>query len=451
VVIRVDGGYDVVTGEPFVGQLSRRIDVADGGTVNAMVSPFTSLLTDVTSETARQTLLAAVGITEADLDVDYFNDGGTGEANPALLNRAIKLHKINNVMADLVEDRYEEVLDEPGMPNDLSASVYRQFATQLLASNSTLDEALDDASFVQQVISATDTEARELSRRRDLATPPAITSQMQMETLERVTGLVQVITNLLAEDELPDQATIDGALRIIETVMIKQTEDDDAQGARNAVEFINNPDNNEDVRALIDAISQSDADISSLVRNNFTNTNFSEGNNANDASRLPTGATAFSNLNGMQLRLSDMNLGQAPYNLDDAEVEVYFVGDSGATSGNLVACVKYIEDAHSDGTLGETSVRGEHVTGKWSLLNPNGSDGSAHSVILTVDFSGTSFQAIMKSAGETTVNGQIMKTIRFDYAGEIRDWHSALGLQPQTSVPSTDQACEERLPSRIGL
>ncbi len=30
VVVRVDGGYDVLTGEPFLGQMTRRVNVAEG-------------------------------------------------------------------------------------------------------------------------------------------------------------------------------------------------------------------------------------------------------------------------------------------------------------------------------------------------------------------------------------------------------------------------------------
>jgi hypothetical protein len=104
-VLRVDGGYDVLTGEPFMGQLSRRLDLSSGSPVNALVSPLTTLLTDLRNPTDRTALMTLLGIKDADLEVDFL----AGTIETSLLNATLKAHKIVSLFAGLLEDHYSEI------------------------------------------------------------------------------------------------------------------------------------------------------------------------------------------------------------------------------------------------------------------------------------------------------------------------------------------------------
>lgn len=452
-VIRVDGGYDVVTGEPFKGQLSRRVDVAAGEAVtDSVISPLTTVVSSASSDDDKQSLLLALGIDETDLDVDYFDSDGNNGVDQALFNTALKLHKINNLMADAVEDQYGDVLGEAGTPDDLSASVYRHIGAQLLANNVSLDQAIHSDTFVGSVLAQTENDARELFKKRDMELPSGAGLD-STRTGQRVAAMARVIDALLPAEEPANEANLHGRARAVEALAIKNIEDNSGTDASiaTAAAFLTNTANRARVDTLVDALSQSDVDLNALVRNDFRGTDMDSEEAINAAVRLPAGASKFSGLAGTRLRVSDMNLGVAPNHLDDSEVEAYFLGGPNATEGRLIACVKHVDDATSDGKMGEASTRGERVTGQWSLLSPNASDGGSYSVILTLNFLGAKYQAIMKSAGTEMIDGKPMQSIRFDYAGEIRSWHSEMGIQPQGTVPESSRACAESLPSRIGL
>lgn len=455
VMIRVEGGYDVVTGEPFKGQLSRRVNTATGGSVTGtVISPMTTVVSSAETEQDKQTLLLALGIDEADLDVDYLNSDGNGGVDAGLFNTAVKLHKINNLLADSVEDHYSEVFSEPGLPSDMSASAYRNLGYQMLASRANLEQAVSNKAFISSVLQSVEMDARELYRRRDLPLPNNGSDLVDRGHISnRAANMAQVIDTLLPANMPIDAANVRGRTRTIEALTLKNLKDNSGQdtSVETAVAFFTNDNNRSHAQTVIDALGQRDADLNALARNDFVSTDFTSVEAVNAAVRLPADAVAFSQLAGLKLRIADMNLGFGPNNLDDSEVEAYFMGEPDATEGRLIACVKHIDDASSDGTLGEASIRGERVSGHWSLLNPDASDGSSYDVVLTLKFLGATYQAIMKSAGTNVIDGNTMQTIRFDYAGEIRSWHSAVGLQPQTIVPATNKECEVSLPSRIGL
>ncbi len=145
-----------------------------------------------------------------------------------------------------------------------------------------------------------------------------------------------------------------------------------------------------------------------------------------------------------------MDSDNGPQDLDDAEIELYFSGDSGSISGAFTACVKYIEGATTE-SLGEGNTRGEIVDGFWSLLGADIETGESYSLLLTLTFLGTTYQAIMKPAGTQLIGDTTYELIRFDNLDEINVWHSELGLVETGVVPQTNEECQERLPSRVGL
>ncbi|HEY7772478.1 MAG TPA: hypothetical protein VIC26_04815 [Marinagarivorans sp.] len=456
VVLRIDGGYDVLTGEPFIGQLSRRIDARiKSQTQQTVLSPLTTLMTSISDTDMQNAVLTALGISASDLDIDYLNVNGNAEVDPYLLNTALKIHKTVTVLSDRIDDIYEEMRDVTSMPNDASQAVYQSLAERLALPNSTLDAVLTDRDLLVLVMDSAESAIRTIYQRRDLDLPTDMGSPEQPGKHERGAAIAvqipPVIDRLLnVFDVAMDRGQVIGNARAIEALVIKAINEngDEDTHISNAIEFFLNDDNSELIEAMRVALSDDFADINALANNDFT---FMTAQDISQAARIDDNTKAFSALNNKTLKISDLDLGFTPRNLKDIELELYFsAGDSGL-SGSIMACAKYIDGA-SETKLGEGNFRGEVLNGYWSLLGATPEKPSSYSLLLTFDFLGANYQAIMKPAGETTISGTQYQKIRFDYDGDIRVWHSQGGFaEREQTLPSTGKECEQRLPSRIGL
>lgn len=458
VVVRVDGGYDKLTGEPFTGQLSRRMDaseIADGKDI--VITPISTLIAELENSNDQAQALTNLGLSLSDLDVDYLNTSGNNEVDAFLLNTALKVHKTITILSDRIDDNYPELEDETGLPNTSSQAVYQGLANRLSQSANNIDSLLSDNSTLVAILDNAEARIRETYSQRGLELPADIGSLSSPGQFDRTAAVAQrvpaVVNRLLdAMDVAMDQGQVIGNARALETLIIKATSDDAQVAATidNAFDFFLNDDNEELIEAVRIALSDDNADINGLAGNDFTGNDFDSAEEVRNPARVPDDAQAFSNLTGMRVLISDLDLG-SPNDLKDIEVEVNFQGEADALSGSIVACAKYIDGASSDGTLGEGNVLGEVVAGYWSLLGADANNPSSYSLLLTFDFLGAEYQAIMKPAGQTTINGQMYEQIRFDYDGDIRAWHSQDGLVPQNGLPTSNADCMARLPSRVGL
>lgn len=458
VVIRIDGGYDVLTGEPFVGQLSRRLDTRISEHISeVVVSPITSLFTNV-AEQDRTNILDAIGLSEEDLNVDYLNTDGMGGVNAELLNTALKVHKVVSIMSDHLTDTYTAIGDEYGTPNDASSFIYRDFASSILQTNQDLDDFINDDNALLEVFKSTEMELREIYDDRELALPQILNATGDGHAFERVISVVNdipsVINTLIPADDTTlnlDQAT--GAARTIEAVVIKSLEENGQADSSldNAIEFLTSIENEALTDALTNALSGENADLTAVVNNDFDGEDFDSRDEIVDASSLPADVMPFTAIGGMSLKISDLDLGTAPNNLKDSEVELYFAGDPEEFEGAFSACVKFIDGANSEGELGDGNTEGEIVSGYWSLLNASSENQASFSLLLTITFLGTTYQAIVKPYGTALVDGIEYNLLRSDSDGDFRQWFSQDGLTSYETIPESKQECEQRLPSRIGI
>lgn len=476
-VIRVDGGYDALTGEPFVGQLSKRLAVEKSNPlIESVITPLTTLLTETKTEKDRAIILASLGISEADLNVDYLDTDGLGNINGRLFNKALKIHKVVTILSDQVGDSYGEIGARVGTPNDLSARVYSNLGNAITSALDTeendscagvcLETLLSNADLLSAIALQTEQQAQEIYELREVALPSRNASGSALPNYSRVSDHAVSLTNIvnsLIGDEPTDMALADivGRARAVESFVIKVLDEDgaapDADGNRidnsieNAASFFLNNTNNDLVPALIASLNQPTADLSALARNDFAGEDFDSSEEISSASQLPDDIEPFVNMSGTQLRVSDRDLGRGPDNLKDSEVEAYFYSDTDdATEGSFTACVKYIDGAKSDGSLGEANTRGELVRGYWSLLEAD-ANGESYSLLLTIEFLGATYQSIIKPLGMVTVNNVEDYEFRFDYRNELRTWASVSGVTSSDTLPTSDEECKSRLPSRVGI
>lgn len=453
VIIRIDGGYDVMTGEPFYGQLSRRVtDGTPGLESPLIVSPITSLLAEARSESARNAVLAALDLQATDLDEDYLDAEGVG-INHKLLNTALKLHKSVSLISQAIGENYSELGSQVGAMNDASATVYKHLARQLTSNNRNLDSLTADPTLIAQMIAAIELEVLDYYDQWEIPAPLQQTETLNAVSLaDSASALSQLINTLLDAQISDNPDMVMGSIKLIEAMAIKSSgAAANSSALRSSVNFLLDNQNRTLLNELVASLAESNSDLVNVANLDLTDSALNSREGVRSASQLPPETNAFRNLAGQQMRVSDMDLGSAPNSLRDSEIEFYFHGDEGDTRGSFSACVKYIKDASVSGKLGDANTRGELVSGYWSLLGANRNNGASYSLLLTIKFLGTRYQAILKPAGSSTFNGAQMSGIRFDYGNELRTWYSQEGLEPIQYSPTTAADCAARLPSRIGL
>lgn len=381
-----------------------------------------------------------------------------GSVNSGLLNTALKVHKTVTILSDRLNDNYEELNNEVGTMNDPSSEVYRNLAQELITgSNTGLDNLLQDTQALTRIMDNSENVLRGLYEQKELNLPEDLGSSESPNQLTRVVNIASNIPNIV--NRLIDPiSTIDtsgaqGSARALETFVIKSVNEgsNDDSSIDNAIDFFTNESNTSLINALTSALSNERGDLTSLSSNDFSGSDFDSEEEITQAARLDDSAQPLSLLAGSTLKVSDLDLGNAPNDLKDAEVEFYFMGNADDISGSLAACAKFIDGARTDGTLGEGNSRGELVSGYWSMLGASSDNRSSFSVLLTIDFLGATYQAILKPNGTATIANTEYERIRFDFDGEIKSWYSVDGLTTTEVVPTSNADCETRLPSRVGI
>jgi len=150
VLIRVTGGYDRITGEPFEGTLTVKADLAQvgDGAANVVINPLTSLL-DAMDATAAANWLANEGLSEDAVRGDIL-DGLAVAADRSDENAAVaaadlipvklawQVHKLVEVLAARIEAAYPNQFGGTDQPTDATHFVYDALA-QVFTENGSED------------------------------------------------------------------------------------------------------------------------------------------------------------------------------------------------------------------------------------------------------------------------------------------------------------------------
>lgn len=466
VVIRIDAGYDVITGEPFLGQMSRRVNAEDSTKIeNLVISPITSLLSNVESESNRENLLSSLSINESHLDIDYLNSDGAGAINRHLLNTSLKIHKVVTVLSDRLTDTYDEIGENLGTPNDATSAVYPSLAEQIINSfGEPLDDTIENENTLVKVLDAAEASLRKVYERKEFQLPLDMGSELNPLGFERIAKIASDLPKLVnklvdTNDAGFDLSDAKGSSRALETLVIKTVNErvnDPDPSINNLIGFFtegNTPEQQTLVDTILNSLAEKTADLSNLTKIDFLGSDFDSVDKIIAASSIPEGSEPFTEVGGFTLKISDLELG-TNNSLDDTEVEFYFNGDNGDVDGSFSACIKHIDDAklESDSRLilGEGNTRGELVDGFWSLLGASPDDVESYSLLVTITFLGTTYQAILKPDVNETINNIEYQKVRFDNDGELSFYHSKDGFEPTEVIPTTNKACQDKLPSRHG-
>ena len=475
-VLRIEGGYDVLTGERFEGSMSSRVDITDNVPVTgAVVSPLTTLFETVTVQSERDTLLTALGLStgsdgEDSLTVNYLDASGDGsnEINSSLLNAALKVHKVVTVLSDRLQDTYDEVGDDASLPTDATGFLYESLADTIINSSAgtTLDTVLEDSTKLADILDQAEDQIRNAYRESDLELPDDIVSGTNTQNVGRVVELAQQIPDLI--DEVIDKDSVDMLLadaisgsKAIEIMTQKIMGDTNTASLVSTPELRNDADEFFDfftasdsdstkVTALLDALEEDNADLAALITHDFDFDDETVEEIA-EVVQLPATADPFTALVGKSLKVSDTAV-STPGEEDDKELIFFFQGVAGETNGTLSACIKFIDEVNGT-AIGTSNTKGEILDGHWSLLKT-----TDYSVTLVLNFLNNPFATRAQSAGvQESGDTAGAKLYRFDFdkgngRGEgVEVWESTNGVETTASIPTSAADCEVRLPSRIGL
>lgn len=442
--LRITGGYDTLTGEPFAGQLSLRLKDVNN---NQVISPLSSLIGGL-SDSQSAALLTKLGISSSDLTTDYTAPGSS--VNGELLNNAIKLHKVASLLGKKISAVYTALGDENGLPSDASSHAYEELARALSSYSGSLDEALTDGELLKNVAKNAEQAVQKRYQDKELPLPPQSSDAGKFDVIvERLQELTPLINQLLPPVKNTRAEDARAGARAIEVLGVKASNEKEKDAAiDHAFSFFR--DRSADNQALLTSLGSEQADISQLAEHNFSAEDVKNPEGIKHLGQLDASAVPFNSVGGKQLHVADMDLGQKPNNLKDIEFELYFAGNSDATAGSFTACAKYIKKAKADGSLGKGNSRGELIKGFWSQLDSQNNTKN-YSLLLTFEFLGAKYQAIMKSVGSRTIDGTTYQALRFDNNDDYRIWYSAKGLETQTTLPASSSECQSRLPSRVGI
>lgn len=464
VVVRIKGGYDLSTGEPFLGQMSRRIQVGEDnpiqGAVNrVLVTPLTSVLVDAESKQERDGLLEALDLKEDDLNVDYFK---AGEINTKVLKKALTIHKTAMLLSDRLNDTYDEMGKGFGVADDATSSVYKALNRELIKAlkdnplttgqTDYVEDKLKSEAFLRQVLTVSEQEVRDIYDQRKIKLPNKASQALATQAnafdtvIERAKNLPDIAKSLF-NNSSPTQSELTSGVKALETLVIKVVKDD--SGNDSGVSRVLNlyKQGGQVLDSLLTTLEKPGADLNTLAKSDF---NFTS---TTDFDQKFVNTAVLPEVVNKTLTLSDeakkYDVNGSSYKFKDSQIILYFQGDQGASQGKVTACAKYIDGAEFDAEkeagkqfkLGQANTTGEVIVGQWTKLDDR-------QLLVKANYLGSSYQWLIKPKGENRY--------QFDFDGKLTIWKAdqkngaeVLSDLLVENIPTSNAECKEKLPLRI--
>lgn len=456
--LRFVGGYDISTGEPFVGTLSTTVAKSADGQIQPRVStPITSLLvknrdtvrilleendpniTEQEIKTIQDQVISLFAthhnFTVDQLESDFYaevqeNDPNTplSEIDARLMALALKLHKAADILADAVEDiNPEKFGSDPDFPDNATGAVYDALfwawyhsvnenpnidytIGNLLSETTNNDEVLNFAYYLQyyalnnRVFNAliSETEAH-----------PTLVAAFQ-----RAAQLNTLIDNKISAGA--NLSEVNAIARSVEIMTAQARKADPAynmSGDFAAVEQLMNDSN------FIDAMGTDGVDVAA-ISNNFNSSTLST-----STIQAATRQTPYPDLAGATTKFS-ANQGQD-------QIQLYFHRPDSETPsfGDLSTCVKYT----SKGESSSYYTSGSLFRGTWELLDD-------FTLLFTMEIVGGTESMIAKLISSQPVSNGIEWTYSFDFNDELSEWTGvttgdAFATYSETDLPINSESC----------
>lgn len=440
-LIRLVGGYDIFSGEPFKGSLSLRTAIPFPDGTSPVISPLTTLLAQIDTGLSEQDyndrrtrLLALFGLTNDDTLLDFLSDpNSAGGINGDAYQAALQLQKSVEVISNKLADHYTMIGTEGDVPVDASEFVFAALQAQLATIT---DLAQTDAAFFRSVLMAAESAFRnrlaQINQERDdaddelLLIPGELAVSDSANRIGQLAAQVSPFVAALFEDLIEDTNTAEenegdarALQRALEVVVTKISDeaiggapDPSIQAAMDLATGDNGVDP-QDQANYLDALGSSDNDISGLFDDDFSDpaaavdeatvTDLDIFNPQSDSVVLP--------LAGSKIRLAGEE--QADGKTSRVDAIFYFNGNSSDLSGDLILCASYVESVSQSSN---DDIDREYFQGTWELL-----DGVNDStVLMKASLAGGEFSLVVKSVGVRDGEPQY----RFNFQGNLRSFNA---------------------------
>lgn len=400
VALRAYGGFDVLTGEPFVGTLSTTVTTVAGGAVaDQMISPLTSMLMEVSIED-RAALLDSIGLTEEDLENDFLDESSF---DADVLAAALSFHKVVTIFAKVLDDNYDELGTNNDFPTNSSNLIYQALApyAETLENADSLEDAFDVAEAAIRALYAADEE---------LTAPALVTDLDKDEAINNALAALGLIDDIIPSET--DFADANALVLAVELVVQKMTE-----GADDVDETIALAgDSESELTALLS--DNADIDFKGLVDADLSGTPDYEDY------AIPEDAASFTDLAGSQLKVN--------YADEERNGDAYFffnAADEDDAAGTLNTCLRYEEEVDDS----DEETDGSYLDATWFAIDPK-------RMVVTLGDGAYNITIISKGPTE---GGDLFS---LSYGGETRTWESDDGIiasnnENAVTEPTDDTSC----------
>jgi len=444
--IIIEGGYDLITGEPFYGHLRARTPVQSNRifTDIDVVTPISTLLSYTTTNDQSSRLQNLLGISSFDLNRDYYNRLTTQTADNAADRRLAEvtqtIHRVVTAASRLADDVYTDFGDESDLPQSTSSYAYASLNTLLqdqtvlpntAITATSMSDLVSSTSNVSRIVASIQAQANAAIAATNKSRPVGANydtseTSVDVQNISKISDVVKRSMAAIPNNTMPTIESSKAALKAIEISFEKivnkkpTTEIDsiivtltDTVARDNLLEELAKPSTN--ITSLIDTDLSNEADVKAITEIDYS--------------------PVFSNLQNKRLAFSK----NVPEEDQDLSALLYFNAvDSSSTSGTLIACVRYVDGLESNGKLKSGGTLGTHTNlGSWARLN----DGYA--VLLDFEIAKSKRQGTVQYGGLDDGNMHIYRT---DIGGKFTTWASV--STPATYVgnaPSSDAACKAEL------
>jgi hypothetical protein len=433
-LIRVTGGYDTITGLPFVGTLSLRSgNLARSD--RSLVTPQTSMVATTSSAASPLVVLANAGV----LVATSTNDDHIGGLMTAESVRAQLATFLVRMFALAAEQAGAGSFEKSQA--DAWDAGYLAMATRLQTAQAAGQAGAFGASFssadvlrdlVRYMVHARQHPGQAVPANYVLPDEPAMTPMLHFSA-DLVALGEELIEAMQVGAVTPEH--LKASLRALALAAERGLNDPaDAEIADLFAWVRNQIASSGSIGADLAGLGADNVDLNVLIDRRF---DFVPASTSISASAIvpEAAATAFSAVANTAFR------GSVRRATEQGDALVYVSGQAGARSGPLQLCIRYRDSSGDFDTGTAADPDGALlVQGHWSLVDD-------HTLTLNVDIVGGVRPLIVKSVG---VSGSDLM-YRFDYGGDLSEW---TGAAPAAfgagSVPADDAACKAALIEEFG-
>jgi len=420
VILRIHGGFDVTTGEPFKGSMSARVSASDfdskGVLEDQLISPITSLLVDLPSDD--------VSNVEGVYGLLFDNIGdflSTDSFDANATNAAIAFHKVVTIFADVLDDHYEEIGSTNfQFPQSSSVLIYENIAELVGNDGGTKLTSVN----VGSIFSSTEDDIEDLYNDLEEDFEGSVDSSDKAAAILNAGKILDLIDGALATSgvdviDIDDvQARLIGVEMVVQKVLDGDADETEIDAAIAVAEVQGNT-----LQTTVQAALDNDnniVDFSALVDVTFT------GGTPVLTDVTIVNPESFSGISGKQLMMTyDVNEDLD----DDKSGNALFEFSGSGDAGTLTACLSYKDPDEDDSEESD----GTHFDGEWFLIDD-------YHLVMTL---AGAYDLILTSKGERDVDSVTKKRFGFTFGGDTVSWLSDDGLvEDGDSMPTTDNACE---------